>query len=103
FAALLEPYKIKSKKILLLNKTDLIKDEIELEQKKKTFESVVAPAATLTISALKHINTDKILNLLLEHLPVAPPFFPDDDISDRPVRFFVSELIREKIYILYEQ
>jgi len=103
FAALLEPFRIKSKKILLLNKTDLVKDEIELEQKKKAFESAVAPAATLTISALKHINTDKILNLLLEHLPVAPPFFPDDDISDRPVRFFVSELIREKIYILYEQ
>jgi len=103
FAALLEPYKINSKKILLLNKVDLIKDEKERELKKQAFESAVSATATLTISALKQINTDKILNLLLEHLPEGPPFFPDDNISDRPVRFFVSELIREKIYTLYEQ
>ncbi len=103
FSALLEPFRIKSKKILLLNKIDLIRDKQALEQKTSAFETTVRPAATLTISALKRINTDKILSLLLEYLPASPPFFPDDDISDRPVRFFVSELIREKIYRLYDK
>ena len=57
----------------------------------------------MVISALKKINTKKIIPAILKFLPEAPPFYPDEDISDRPMRFFVSEMIREKIYALYEQ
>ncbi len=103
FAAVIEPLKLKSKKILLINKTDLIKDSKQLKTIIESFEALIKPDRTIPVSALKKSNTDKIIPAVLEFLPENPPFYPDEDISDRPVRFFVSELIREKIYFLYGQ
>lgn len=102
-AGLIEPLKLKAARILLINKTDLIKDKQRLDVIKRSFEASLKPAKTILISALKKTNTDKIIPAVLELLPENPPFYPDEDISDRPVRFFVSELIREKIYFLYGQ
>jgi len=102
-AKLIDPLKLKSKKILLINKTDLVKDKRQLEEIRLSFETCLKPDRIILISALKKINTDKIIPAVLEFLPKNPPFYPDEDISDRPVRFFVSELIREKIYFLYGQ
>jgi len=56
----------------------------------------------LPISAQSKENLDKIIPFILEYLPEAPPYYPEDSMSDRPVRFFVSELIREQIYDLYK-
>ena len=81
----------------------MIKDANILQEKTQAFEKAVHPDKTLTISALHQINTKQLLPTLLELLPYSPPYFPDDDISDRPVRFFVSELIRENIYQLYDK
>src|SRR5690606_22608438 len=67
------------------------------------FREALEVDVILPISALKNINTDKIIPAILEFLPENPPFFPEDDISDRPTRFFVSEMIREQIYFLYEK
>lgn len=103
FAAIINSLKLKTKKILLINKIDLVKDKEKQEAIVKAFEEVIQPDKTMVISALKKINTKKIIPALLKFLPEAPPFYPDDDISDRPTRFFISEMVREKIYSLYDQ
>ncbi len=103
YAQMLEQLNLKTKKILLLNKIDLLPDEAERKRVTETFEAHLKPDKTLAISALKRINTELIIPAILEYLPQSPPFYPEDDISDRPTRFFVSEMIREQIYTLYDQ
>jgi len=103
FGAIIDSLKLKTKKILLVNKVDLIEDKEQQAALVKAFEDKIKPDKTMVISALKKINTKKIVPAILKFLPDAPPFYPDEDISDRPMRFFVSEMIREKIYSLYDQ
>lgn len=95
--------RLKTPKILLLNKIDQLTSRDNLEERIDSFRQVLQVDKILPISALKKINTDKIIPTILEFLPDNPPFFPEDDISDRPTRFFVSEMIREQIYFLYEK
>ncbi len=103
FAAIVESLQLKTKKILLVNKVDLIEDKEKQAELVKAFEDKIKPEKTMVISALKKTNTKKIIPAILKLLPEAPPFYPDEDISDRPMRFFVSEMVREKIYSLYDQ
>ncbi len=103
FAAIIEPLKLKTKKILLINKIDLLADKEQQAELVQRFEALIKPDKTMTISALKKINTKKIVPAILKFLPEAPAFYPDEDISDRPMRFFVSEMIREQIYGIYDQ
>ncbi len=92
----------KQKKILLLNKIDLVQEqnvaklvnEISLE---KMFDKIIP------VSAALNINLDSVITSLLEYLPEHPKYFPDDDLSDENERFFVSEIIREKIFELYKE
>jgi GTPase len=56
----------------------------------------------LAISALKKINTDLLLENIIQLLPEGEPFFDGDEMTDRPVKFFVGEMIREKIFSMYE-
>jgi GTP-binding protein Era len=95
--------KLKVPVILLLNKTDTIKDKASIEGIVKTYKLKFPEWHILPVSARKQLNTEKILPLILELLPEAPPFYPDDSISDRSERFFVGEMIREQIYALYEE
>ncbi len=95
--------KIKAPKILLLNKIDVIKDAALIAQAQEAITAKIKVDKTIPISALNKINTAQILPAILEYLPENPPFYPQDDISDRPVRFFVSEMIREKIYFIYDK
>ncbi len=103
FAQTIDALSLKTKKILLVNKIDLVKDEAEREKRIRLFEEKIKPYKTIAISAIKKINIGDIMPAILELLPESPPFYPDDNISDRPLRFFVSEMIREKIYTLYDQ
>lgn len=103
FSSIIDSLKLKTKKILLVNKIDLITDKERQALLVKAFEDVIKPDKTMVISALKKINTKKIVPAILKFLPDAPPFYPDEEISDRPMRFFVSEMIREKIYGIYDQ
>jgi len=57
----------------------------------------------IPISALKGTNVPKLKELILQHLPEGPPYFEKDQISDRPERFFIAEMIREKIFLLMQQ
>ena len=103
FAEMMNELNIKTKKILIINKIDLIKDKKELKQIIQSFEDKIQVDKTIAISALKEKNTKLIIDAILEFLPENPPFFPDDDISDRSTRFFVSEMIREQIYFIYDK
>jgi GTP-binding protein Era len=89
-------------KFLVINKTDLVKPEriVELIQQ---WNEWVEFKETIPISALHKSNTEKLLELILDNLPEGPAYYPKDQLTDRPERFFVSEIIREKILGLYEQ
>ncbi len=95
--------KLKVPTILLLNKTDTVKDKSTIEATIKLYKERFPKWEVLAISARKQTNTDKILPLILKHLPEGFAFYPDDSISDRSERFFVGEMIREQIYALYEE
>ncbi|HTO16694.1 MAG TPA: GTPase Era [Edaphocola sp.] len=103
FATIINELKIKSPKILLLNKVDLLKDKHSLEAIIKDYRERLEVQEIIPISVTKKINLDLVIPTVLKYLPENPAFFPEDDISDRPTRFFVSELIREKIYLLYDK
>ncbi len=88
--------------LLVLNKVDKSTKEVLLET--TTFWSELLPKAEwINISALKKINIDLLLERIVEQLPISPPFFPKDELTDKPVRFFISEIIREKILLLYKK
>jgi GTP-binding protein Era len=87
--------------IVVLNKIDLA-SESKIKEGIDFFSSRPYCKKVITISALSGINKKKLLNSILEFLPEGAPFYEGDDISDLNTRFFVSELIREKIYQLAE-
>ena len=67
------------------------------------WKQVFPESDVFAISALKNINTEVVRNRIIELLPVCPPYFPKDALTDRPMRFFVSELIREQILLQYKK
>lgn len=94
--------KLKAPVFLLLNKIDLLPPKEQLEQlaawsKKLDF------AELIPISALNRINTDLVLEKVIERMPEGPTYYPKEQFTDRPERFFMSEIIREKILLNYHQ
>jgi GTP-binding protein Era len=88
--------------VLVLNKMDLSGQE-EIEAKIAEWKEVMNPVYVAVISALHRHNTEGILDILVNLLPEHPAYFPDDDLTDKPERFFASEIIREKIFLNYKQ
>lgn len=103
FIELIGTLRLKSPGILILNKIDLVKDDKIVADAIKTLQQQYPNWDILTISAKSNAHIERIVPLLLKHLPEGPPYYSDDHISDRPVRFFVSELIRQQIYELYHE
>jgi len=97
--SIFEALKLKVPAIVVLNKIDLVNTDT-LKQAIAFFESKKYCKKAISISATSGINLKNFLRPVLELLPEGEPFFPTDDISDLPTKFFVSELIREKIYEL---
>lgn len=89
--------------IVLLNKTDKVQNVDELKEKEKFYSEQSYCKEVRMISAEKKIGIDGLLQAILKYLPEGEPFYDSDDISDMPVKFFVSELIREKIFELYHE
>lgn len=87
--------------IVVINKIDLASEE-KIKEAVDFFAGKVYCKKVITISALSGISRKKLINAILEFLPEGEPFYEGDDISDLNTRFFVSELIREKIYELAE-
>lgn len=96
FAAL----RLKVPALVILNKVDAVSNEA-IEAATIFFKEQPYCKEVIVISALKKKGIDKLLALIIELLPEGAPFYEGDDISDLPTKFFVSELIREKIFLLY--
>jgi GTPase len=94
-----EALHLKVPAIVVINKIDRASEE-KIKQAIAYFESKGYCKSVVTISATSGINVKKFLKPVLELLPEGEPFYSGDDISDLPTKFFVSELIREKIYEL---
>jgi GTP-binding protein Era len=95
--------KIQKPIVLLINKVDLakgsqIEDKIEYWKQSLTNVSQIMP-----VSAKTGMNVNRILEVVKAYLPVHPPFFPQDEFTDRTERFFASEILREKIFLNYEE
>jgi GTPase len=88
--------------ILVINKADLDTQE-NLTQLLKEWENKYTFKDIQVVSALHKFNTDNLLKLIIENIPEGPAYFPKDEISDKSERFFASEIIREKIFLLYQQ
>jgi len=88
--------------LLLINKIDLSDQKI-LEKKVELFKSQFLNAEIIPVSALKKFNVEYVFDRILDKLPESPPFFPKDEISDKSQRFFVSEIIREKILLFFQK
>ena len=95
--------KLKAPVIVVLNKTDSVKDLNKLESVKVFFAEQPYCKEVVLISALKKNGIDVLLQRVLSYLPEGHPFYEGDDISDMPVKFFVGELIREKIFEMYHE
>lgn len=95
--------KVKVPIVVLLNKTDLVSDtftdnQIDLWEAAKFNPQVVIP-----ISALKKTNMNLVFGMIIKNLPEHPPYYDKDSLTDKDMRFFVSEIIREKILLNYKQ
>ncbi|HNX88815.1 MAG TPA: GTPase Era [Paludibacteraceae bacterium] len=88
--------------ILVVNKIDLINQEKLIEMVEK-WKSVLPNAEIFPISAKEKFNIEALLKRIKELLPESPPFFDKDQLTDKPARFFVTEIIREKILLNYEK
>ena len=87
--------------LLLLNKIDLV-EQAEVAQQIEYWNKAVPNAEILPISALNKFNIQEIIDRILELLPVCEPYYAKDAITDKPIRFFVEEKIREKILKHYK-
>ena len=88
--------------ILIINKIDTASAE-QTEASKLHWENTLQPVKTIGISALQGDNIAELATLIVELLPLSPPYFPKDELTDRPMRFFVSEIIREKILLQFRK
>ena len=88
--------------LLLLNKIDR-SDQEELEAQVQLWQEKVPNAELIPISALEGFNVKEVFARIIELLPDSPPFYPKDQLTDKPERFFVNECIREKILIHYKK
>jgi len=88
--------------LLLLNKIDKSNQE-HLEEQVALWREKVPNAEIIPISALNNFNVDTVFNRILELMPESPPYYPKDALTDKPERFFVNEIIREKILLNYQK
>ena len=88
--------------LLLINKIDTSTPE-KVQESEAFWQTVFPNSRILPISAREHIHIDVLQAAMLEYLPESPPYFPKDDLTDKPMRFFMSEIIREKILLNYKK
>ncbi len=88
--------------LLLINKIDAAKPE-QIEEKTKKWSTLLPKAEIIHISALQKINLDKVMNRIVDLIPPGEAFYEKDALTDKSERFFVSEIIREKILMNYKK
>ena len=88
--------------LLIINKIDL-SDHARIAERIAYWQEQIPRAVVVPCSATEGFNVDKIFDLILERLPEHPAYFPQDELTDRSMRFFVSEIVREKILLYYQK
>lgn len=94
--------KTKLPTIVLLNKVDLCKQD-ELPKLQEQWEQLIPNAQFLAVSAKENFNVEHIVKMIVTLLPENPPYYDKEMLTDRNMRFFVSEIVREKIFLQYEK
>ncbi len=89
--------------LLLVNKVDLSKNEEQVKAYLDLWKKILPNAETFIISAINNFNLDTVLGRIRKLLPVSPPYYDTDAFTDKSERFFVSEIIREKLLMLFKQ
>lgn len=89
--------------LLVINKIDLLKGDGELDQLVAQWHERLPKAEIFPTSAKEHFNIDNLKHRIVELLPVSAPFFGKDALTDKPARFFVTEIIREKLLLNYDK
>lgn len=89
--------------LLVINKVDLLKSQEELNALVDKWHERLPKAEIFPTSATEHFNIDNLKKRIEELLPVSPPFFGKDALTDKPARFFVTEIIREKLLLDYNK
>ena len=88
--------------MILINKIDLsTQNEVDLTI--QTIQELYPKSEVFAISALKNFNIESVLNRLIDLVPLSPPYFPKDQFTDKPERFFVNEILRQKIFMYYDK
>jgi GTP-binding protein Era len=85
--------------LLVINKIDLLKGQNDLESVVGRWKELLPNAEVFPTSAMLKFNTNNLIARIIELLPVAPPYFGKDALTDKPARFFVTEIIREKLLL----
>ena len=88
--------------LVLINKIDL-SNQTELVKRVEQWHEIIPEAEILPISAIAKFNVDTVMRRIMELLPPSPPYFDKDALTDKPARFFVTEIIREKILLHYDE
>ena len=89
--------------LLVINKIDLLKSQQELEEIVNRWRELLPNAEIFPTSAKEHFNVDSLMKRIVELLPAGEPYFGKDALTDKPARFFVTEIIREKILLNYDK
>ena len=88
--------------LLIINKIDL-SDQETIREKIAYWQEIIPRAIVIPASATERFNIDKIFDHIIDLLPEHPAYFPKDELTDRSMRFFVSEIVREKILLYYQK
>lgn len=89
--------------LLVINKIDLLRNQGDLEIIVEKWKSLLPNAEVFPTSAKEHFNVSNIMTRIVELLPESDPYFGKDALTDKPARFFVTEIIREKILLNYDK
>ncbi len=88
--------------VVVINKIDISSQEV-INKQIAFYQNLIPRAAVIPASAKEKFNVDKILSTLYDILPENPPYFPQDELTDKSMRFFASEIIRQKILLNYDK
>ncbi len=89
--------------LVVINKIDLLKGNAELQAIFDKWKSLLPDAEIFPASALHKFNVNNLMDRIKELLPDSPPYFGKDALTDKPARFFVTEIVREKIFLTYDK
>jgi len=88
--------------LLLINKIDAI-DVAVVDESEKVWLPLFEKVELIRVSAKKAVNINAVFDAIMQHLPESPPYYSKDELTDKPLRFFIAEIIREKILLFYSK